>query len=379
MRIKIVFSLLLLLSISLFGSYPTNYDQVVEQATADVPAGATVSSNYYGIGGCNIAGTITGNAYLFGSEATISGEVYGNVFILGGSVLISGNVQGNVYIMSGQAILEGVIGGKVMFAGAGLFLAETGVVKGNVFAIAGNMSFQGTEEGDVTALASSFTVAGNIKKNLRTFVDRLLLTETAEIDGNLSYRSNHAAFITKGAKIQGKITHNLTILARMERLFLLGGGPESPSVLIVFFLKFLYTFFIGLMLMMFFPHKLVHALHALRYRTLSSFVWGLVALIGLPLFSVLLLITVVGAPFAVTLFALNIISFYTVTVFFIMWIANGIARKFGWKQNTMKELLIGQTVYYVLTSIPLVGALLAFVATTFGFGAAICSQTRKKS
>ena len=118
-------------------------------------------------------------------------------------------------------------------------------------------------------------------------------------------------------------------------------------------------------------------LHALEKHSGQAFLYGLVVLIGLPILIALLLITVIGAPFALTLLALNIISFYTVTIFFVLWMSNFVFRKIGWKENTILALVVGLVIYHFLTEIPILGIFVICVATIFGFGAAVVAQTKK--
>lgn len=353
-----------------------NYDVILEGSFVSVPKDKIVEGDYCSLGNAVIEGTVNGDVYLIGAEATIMGEIKGDLIVFGGSVFLGGRVLGNVHIFSGQAILEGFVGGDVAFIGANLLLPGTSEIGGNLFVIAGNTSLESVVDGDVFAIVASFSISGVIKKNVRSFVNRLRIASGAKILGTLKYRSAHTASIDSEAEVVGEVTYKPTLLKDLEASLFFKGAAVG-SQLFPFLTKFFYTFIVGCLLITIFPHKLQRSLLALKKRPGKSFLYGLIVILGLPILTGILLVTVIGAPFALTLLALNIISFYTVTVFSILWGANAIFRRFGFKENTVFELIIGQVAYYFLTSIPVFGVLLACVATIFGFGATIVAQTKR--
>lgn len=349
-------------------------DEVIEETVADVAKTEVITGNYYSVGDVIISGKVEGSAYVIGTEIQIDGEITDNLVAIGGSVFITGNIGGNVHILAGQAIVQGNIGGDVSFIGANLLLPASGKIAGNLFMICGNAALEDLVEGYVTAIVASFTVSGTIQKNMRSFVDRLRLTSTAHILGTLNYRSRNHLIQDRGAQVVGGVHYHKTLLKDLQE-FRFFKGVEVGSQVFHLFVKFFYTFIVGMLVIHLFPNRLQRALRSLRTHAGRSFVYGLLVLIALPLVTGILLITVVGAPFALTLLALNIISFYTVTVFPILWVTNRIFRFFRWKESTIWALATGQSIYYVLTLIPLLGALVACVAVIYGFGATLVAQS----
>jgi cytoskeletal protein CcmA (bactofilin family) len=319
---------------------------------------------------------VKGNAYLLGAETDIKGVIEGNLIIVGGNASISGKVTGSVHIFAGQAILEGSIKGDVMFVGANLLIPGPGTIGGNLLLIGGNAALENVVNGDVTALVASFTISGSIHKNLRAFVDKLRLAKSAKILGSLTYRSRNKAFIDSGAEVVGPTLRKSTLIGDIEGFRFFRGAHLGMQVF-PFFVKFFYTFIVGCLLILFFPYRLHSAIDALRRHPGKSFIYGLAMLLILPILTGVLLVTVIGAPFALTVLALNIISFYTVTVFPILWMSNAIFRKLSWKENTIRALIVGQGIYYCLTVIPVFGMLLACVTTILGFGATVVAQAQK--
>ncbi len=353
------------------------YDLALQEEGVAVPKDEVVQGNYYSLGDAVIEGTIKGSAYLVGGETSVLGEIQGDLFVLGGSVFISGKVLGDVHIVAGQAIIEGSILGNVSYVGANVLLSEGSEIGGDLFIIAGNIALNDVVEGHVMAIVSTFAISGTIKKGLRTFVNRLQIGETGKILGDLHYRSLNKASIDSQALIEGAIIYKPTFLRDVENIWFFKGVTVGSQIVPIF-VKLFYTFIIGCLLITLFPHRLKNALHALRTKPGKSFLYGVAVLAILPILIATLLITVIGAPFALTLLALNIVSFYTVTIFFILWVSNVLFRGLGWKENTIWGLVVGLIVYHFLTVIPILGILIACAATAFGFGATLVAQTKHR-
>jgi|GEM_PF-4477838 len=350
-----------------------SYDEEASQRAADVPKGEVIKGDYFSLGDTLIEGTIQGTAYLLGADIRIEGTVEKSLVVLAGSVFISGRVGGNVHVLAGQVILEGVVEGNVSLIGANLLLSEPGEIRGDLFVIAGNTSLEQTIDGSVTAITSSLTLSGTIKKNLHTFVDSFRITKSGEVLGSINYRSRNKVMVDSKTRLNEVMKHHETILGyiEQEKFFShVSMGTEAVR----FFVKFFYTFTIGLLLIGFFPNKLKRTVKALRNRPVKSFVSGLAVLLLLPVLAGILLVSVIGAPFALTLIALNIISFYTVTVFPVLWFSNAVFSKIGWRQNTIFALAFGLTTYYFLTLIPVVGFFTACFSVILGFGATVVAQ-----
>jgi hypothetical protein len=126
-----------------------------------------------------------------------------------------------------------------------------------------------------------------------------------------------------------------------------------------------------------FPKNLNAALDALKGHPLKSFVYGVMLLILLPLASLILLMTILGVPFALTLMAANIIGFYTAKVYSIFCVSNWLFGKIGLKHNRLPSFFCGLLIYFALTLIPVFGTIVAFAAMLFGLGGGVLAQAKR--
>jgi cytoskeletal protein CcmA (bactofilin family) len=339
---------------------------------AIIPAGQVFVGDYYAMEDLvEISGVIRGNAYLAGSQVVINGTIEGNVFILAGDVEIKGTVQGDLWTLAGSATVLGTIARDAIILSANA--QSNAEISGNLTVIAGNAEVEGIVGGNATGLAAQLKVAGLIKNNLRCFVGKLRVLSPARIKGDIKYRSNETASIDPGAKIDGTILYHKSVFRDLMDVPLIQGLVIGSKVA-TFLMNFIYTFVMGIIIIRMFPRKLSKALHALQEDPLKSLYYGAILLVLFPLASLILLATVIGAPFALTLIALNIVTFYTVKIFTILWVANRLFAKWKWKKNGMMTLFSGQVLYSILVAIPFVGIFFAFLTMVFGLGAVAVAQ-----
>lgn len=367
----ILLNLLLCFSGSIRADEPEASDLVL------LRSGEVYEGDYFAwASGVEISGTINGDAYLFATQAIIDGTIMGDLIVIGGSVEVSGVVQGNIRVLAGQVTLSGPVGRNATVLAANVQLPSSSKLQGNLVIAAGNADVGADVGGTVNAAVSNLRLSGHIQKNVSAYVGEMRVTSKAIIGGALDYRSHSTASIDPQAKINGPISYHPSLLHSVVDLPWLRGiiiGSKIAGLL----MNFLYTFVVGWILIRMFPRKLEITLDVLKDKPLQSLGFGLVLLVVLPLVSLVLLMTVLGAPFALTLIALNIIGFYTAKVFSILAASNWLFSKWGFKENKIPTLAMGQVVYYLLITIPIFGSLLAFVSMLFGLGAIAIAQTKK--
>jgi hypothetical protein len=344
-----------------------------------LPAGETHDGDYFAYGdNIEISGIVNGDVYLAGGQIFIDGQVLGDVLIAGGSVSIQGEVQNNVRVIAGQATIGGKVGHNVTVVGGNAQFPHSAVIQGSLVCCAGNVELASTIGSSVNVAASNLRISGQIKRNLAAFVGQLRLTSRAKIDGNLEYRSNTVAYIDPGAQVMGTLTHHPTLIQGLFKGKLFQGillGSKIAGTLMNFF----YTLAIGIIMLKVFPSKLHLALEALEKKPWKSWAFGAMLLILLPLVSLILLMTILGIPFALTLLALNVIGFYTAKVFTIFWVSNSTLTRIGLKKNRISTFFVGLICYFLITAIPILGTIVAFVTMLFGLGAGTFGQSKQFS
>jgi hypothetical protein len=353
---------------------------LAEEESSDfvtVPAHCTIPGDYFVTAeNIELLGTVEGDAFLAGMQVYVDGEIKGDLLLAAGNATISGKVHGNVRFFGGQAMLSGEVGKNMTVVAGNFQLIPASLISGNLIAIAGNADLSAPIGGTAVAMASDLRVSSSIGKTLDAAVGHLRLTSKAVIGGDLEYRGDAAAAIDPGAIIHGQFIQYHSMLKK----FFHGSILQSllwGSKFLALFMNFLFTFVVGVVVIRWFPKNLHRAHEVLSTHPIKALGVGVVLLIALPLASLILLMTVLGAPFAIALLAINVLSFYTAKIFSISWASNLLARKLRVKAGSITIFALGLVAYYALTTIPVAGFFVSLAALLFGLGSALLARSRR--
>ncbi len=380
MRMRLIFIQLLLFFSSILWAEPpkeASKKEHKEESIVILASGSVHNGDFFASGeSIEISGTVNGDVYVFAKQVIIDGIINGDLLGAVGSIDISGQIQHNCRLVGGQVLISGKVAKNATLVAGNVQLLSSATIGGNLVAVAGNIDLGANVGSNATIIASNLRMSSTIRNDLLTHVGHLRLTSRAVIGGNLEYRSNSPAWIENGATVCGTTTYHPSFVQKLVK----GTWIQSllvGSKIIALLMNFLYTFVIGVILIKIFPKNLESAIDELKKHAVKALIYGIVLLILLPLASFLMLMTILGIPFALTLIALNIIGFYTAKVYCIFWASNWIFGKLHFKINRLFAYFLALVVYFCLTPIPIFGTILAFAFMLLGVGAGVLSQTRK--
>jgi cytoskeletal protein CcmA (bactofilin family) len=270
--------------------------------------------------------TITGGTIIIGEGETTEGFT-----AMGGEVIIKGTVEGDVSAFSGNVIVMGNVDGDLSAFAGNIVIGDDAEIDGSFKAVSGNVDVNGAIDGDVDISSGS-----------------IILGPNAEIKGNLEY----------------------TARRRSQTKFASGGMPKIGRLLgrILQVYWFFLTLIIGAILLTVAPKFSSQLSDRVIDEPFKMGAVGFLVLIGVPAFLIILLITIIGIPFAIgggLLFLL------------FVWIA-GIYGKFAFgtwilseaeKANQYAALVVGLLIGVFLGYIPFLGGLISFVIRIIGMGA----------
>lgn len=339
--------------------------------------GHVVKGDYFATGSSvEISGVVDGDAYVAAGQVIIDGVIKGDLLVLCGGAEISGDVLGNIRILGGQVTVSGNVERNATLVAGNVQLSPLSRVNGNVVMVAGNADTLGKINGNARILASNVRFSSQVKGKVTAYVGELRVTSKGFIGGSLNYRSNDPAWIDDRAQIKGPIEYRPSLLHSLVDWPWLNGIIIGSKILGLV-MNFLFAMAFGWVLIRMFPGKLSRTIEVLDSKTLSCFRAGITILILLPLLAILLLITILGAPFALALIALNILGFYTAKIFFILWVTTRSFHKWHIKRSQMATLALGLLAYYAVTTIPYVGVFVSIGAMLLGMGAIVLAQREK--
>jgi len=327
------------------------------------------------IAGGNVtnSGTIIGDLVAAGGNILIDGSISEDLLVGGGSITILADVGDDVRVGGGNITIAGTVGGDVIVVGGQVQISGDGV-EGDVVWAGGALNINAPVSGNVRLTGGEVYINSTISGNVRFDGEKLKLGSNAVINGTLNYSAKEEAEIQEGAVITGEITYDKRAGKVKDKVFGKSGkkviaGLISLAILIGVLMKLTGALVIGLVF-----HRYTETLvnNALS-KPLREFGRGFIALIIIPIASILLLITVIGIPLGI----LGLVLYVGLMIFSMIMapvLLGSIVHKWIKKTNTYnvswKIILLGVILYILLGVIPVIGWIIRLILILLVLGSA---------
>lgn len=293
-----------------------------------------------------------------GTVVVAPGETVDSVQVLAGTVVVRGTVTGDVEVAAGTLLVAGVVEGDVN-AGAGTVVIE-GQVDGDVSVGTGSLTIaeNATVGGTLEAGAGSATVAGTVVGDAAIGAGSIVLEPTATFRGDLRYAGE---LTDQGATVEGTL----------ERDDSLAGVPVGPDggvgELLVAVYGLLVSLAVGAVLLLAFPARSRRLATRVVEAPLKAGLYGLVALVGVPVVLVLLAVTLVGIPLAIAGALLFALAIWVASVYGGYAVGEWLL---GYTDvdNRWVALALGLLVVALVARVPVLGGLVWFAVLLLGLG-----------
>ena len=265
-----------------------------------------INADYFSYGrSIEISGTVNGDVYLLGGQVLIDGQVNGSVFVAAGSVEITGRVAHDLHLIGGQSKIEGEVGRNILAMAAAIEIAKEAHIGNNSILLSGNVDLDGDIKNNARIYASNLRISERVEGDVTAYVGQMRIAQSAYVGGKVEYWSNKSALIDPQATILNGAHHHPPFFHSFfeGKIF---QGIKLGSKLATRVMNFLYTFIIGLILIRYFHHRIARTITTLNKKPFRSILAGVIMLFLLPLLSLILLVTILGVPFALT-----ILSYYS--------------------------------------------------------------------
>lgn len=346
-----------------------------EKKVVTLPKDETVDKDYFAAGEVvEISGTVNGDVYAAGGEVIVNGTVNGDLIAAGGTVEVSGNVTQDARVAGGQVNISGQVGRNLTVAGGNVEITNNAILNGNLVAGAGNINVRAPIAKDIKAGTGNLVIANKVSGNVEVGTGALRLTSNGAVDGDLTYYSNDQLTLAPDATVSGKITFNQT--PEYE-------GPKPADLAKMLFgvaaffkiISLVSTLILGLLLVYLFPRFTEKVSENIQKNPWASLIVGLVVMIVSPILFLVLLITVFGIPLAFVFLLTFIILMYLTRIFAIYFLGDLIMERLDRdKTKGVWKFIVGLLAYFLITLIPFIGELTAFIVLLFGLGSALITK-----
>lgn len=325
------------------------------------------NSDYFASGNTvTISGTVDGDVYAAGGTVLIDGVVHGDVIAGGGTVTIAGTVAQDVRVGGGTVTISGKVGRNVTVGGGSVSITSDANIAGSIVAGGGQVSVSGPVGKDVIAGAGQLTLGSTIGGNVKAGTGQLTLHPGVRVGGDLTYWSKNEAAVQEGALVTGRVTHNLPSQRGVSPQK--AAGALAGAWLAAKIVSLLSALLVGIVFIKLTPVFTKRVANTIIARPWPSLGVGFLAVAALPFAFILLLMTIIGIPFAfMGVFAFLMLAYFAkifVAIALGQWVVRYINRK-----GDVWALVAGLLVYALLTLLPLIGWLVTLATVLFGVGA----------
>lgn len=272
---------------------PLTFSDAAEERRPGVHE-TVIAGDYFGTGSNASPGTtVEGDAFIAGGQVDLNKPVNGDALVAGGGVSVSERVGGDFYATGASIMIDGPIAGNARIAGGRVELTKRGQVTGKSTLVGGRVTVLGKAGRQLVVFGEQVMLDGEVAGNVTIASRALSIGPNARVSGKLTYRGALPAQVDPGAVIAGGINY-LNFDFEDETY-----QPVARVVAWVGVVAFTVgLFLIGVLVIILAPESTAHTSRLGRARPISSVAMGLVTILCMPIAIVLLMLTVVGIPFA---------------------------------------------------------------------------------
>lgn len=320
----------------------------------DYPTKDSTSKNYF------YAGT---------EDVNITTPVEGDVFVVtSGNVTIDTDISGNAFICANTVTI-----GEYSLIEASLFNASNSLILSgdvgiNVYNISRNFTLSGNVDYDVFSSSAKSNLDGCISGNVNISSENITISDESSIEGDLNYSSKKQVDIPENT-VEGKVNFS-SINTDTEVSTITKISDFLASVLSLAVLAIV-LFVIGKWL----NCKFINTYPDFVKNLPKSLLYGFLALIIIPIASLILLICGVTINLAFILTALYLVLLLIASSVVIIVLSKLVAEKLNVKfekaNNTLLTILsiiVLSIVYKLIQLIPVLGSITIFAFLIIGIG-----------
>jgi len=330
-----------------------------------VSAKENITEDIY-LAGSNVyaSGPVAGDIISAGGTIVISGASLGDELLIGGNISILGDVADDLRAVGGNIVVTGNVGGDVAVAGGQIHLAGKNIT-GDVIVGGGTVRIDSPVGGDVRIAGSDVTINAVVNGSIEVWGEKLALGPDAMILGKLTYHAPKEMNL-KAGQVLGGIDYIAPKETEKQAKNAMTGIVAS-GLIFKLLMSLFSAMLIGLLFKRFSSDVARRALEA----PLMQMGKGFLALIAIPIASIILFFTLVGIPFGF-LGIFGYIVLVISTALFTPVLAGVMIDKYIWKNSsyeiTWQSIFAGAVLFFILGLIPVFGWLACFLLFLLSLG-----------
>ncbi len=336
-----------------------------------ITKGTTINDDLYIAGGTvNIDGVINGDLIVVGSNISLNGAVNGNLLAVGGQIFLNGDIKNSARIGTASAIIGGHIGKDVVIGSGNVNLLGEGRIGRDLILGVGQARVGSSVGRNIRGSAGDLNINAPVGQSVIVSVGKLNINREADIGGGVRYTSDNRAWLSRSARIRGKVTH--IPATRREN-----NSAKQTFSIISFLIGLSWLLIVGSLLMAAVPRLTKEFTVAMDKRLWPSLGLGFLLLFFTPFAIILIFLTIIGIPIALIALFCYLLGLFLAKIYVGYYLGNKILsdllnRDIPWFWG----LLIGEILILSLSLIPFVDFLVRLFVALFGLGALFLALLR---
>ncbi|MDZ5646105.1 polymer-forming cytoskeletal protein [Nitrospirillum sp. BR 11828] len=337
-----------------------------------------------------------GSVIALGDSVQLNSTVAGSAVLISSSATVNGTVADSLIVVSGSTTLSGQVGGDVVLVAGNIDMVKGSVVSGDATLLGGEVTMDGTVTGDVAVKGGDLTVSGTIMGDVDATSGKLILKPGAHIMGDVTFSGGQALELPAGAHIEGKVQykgdgvkshrHHDADADEESGTDTRGNHHSGWHIWMPWFGGIgMISFGVGMLLVgavlyILFPGAVTNVAAGIAGDPGPAAVKGLVLLVGVPLFSMVCLITIIGIPVALVLGFAYVLALMVAMPLAGFALADMVTQRRGppvSPGDRIRRYALVVLILAVLQLIPFVGGLVKFGLLMMGLGGLVSHLRRR--
>ena len=308
--------------------------------------------------------------FAMGETLTLKGEVLDNLFGGAQTLTLDGPVAGDAFLAGESLTITADIGGDLYAVSETLTIPNGITVGGNVYYGGATFDFDGAIGGDLLGGGADFDLNGTIGGDAKLEVANLTLGPDADIAGTLSYESPEQGDVDAGASVG-------TLDWTEKQVDLDEADDDGPFEAVGWWLFMLgASLLIGGVLLWAFPRALKRPAATLEAEAPVALGVGFAVLLGVPVLALFLGIFLLPLPLSLLAMAIYVPATFLARFVAAYALGGFLLSRMGQAAKPLGALVAGIVVLRILAAIPVLGGLVMLAATVLGLGALFLAARR---
>lgn len=320
-----------------------------------------------------VSGKINGNLFVVGNTLNIIGEVNGSIFGAGNVLTIGANNINSAFLAGNLVNLNSKINKNTYIAGNLITISNTSEIGQDLFASGSSINLNANIGRNLSIESSSASINSIINRDASIISNSISFNGNTKINNNLeilesSELSTDLNNVVLGEVIK-KAVDNKVQNSRFESI--------KSRILDKLTFGLFAILITGLILIKFLPKEISNINKNTENNLLPNLGKGILFIIVTPIISLLLLITIIGVKLAFVVIGIYLLLMFFASIFASIFIGESfLVKVIKNKNNSMYlSLLIGVLIYTILIVIPFVGWIFSLLLTSLSIGSLISYRT----